>query len=178
MINLKFDKEKSIAALLYIVKQLEKADLHKISKILYYADQKHITKYGTSITGDFYFAAKFGPVPSKIYDILKTVRGDSLYQTNEFKKYFTVDYSYIVTALEEADLDEFSESDLECINEAIKENKEKHFNDLVEKSHKKAYNSVPLNNKIPVEEIAEEGGANSEMIKYIETVAENCNAFC
>jgi len=178
MINFKFNREKSLAALLYVVEQLGKVDFHKLSKILYYADQKHLTKYGTPITGDFYCAMDFGPVPSKIYDILKSVRGDSFFETNEFAKYFSVDNSYVVKGLLHADLDEFSESDIECLNVSLQENKDLDFDGLVKKSHGKAYKSAYLNGKITLEEIAKEGGANSEMIKYIETVAENCNAFC
>jgi uncharacterized phage-associated protein len=178
MIRFKFDKEKSIAALLYIVKQLDSADFHKISKILYYADQKHLTKYGASITGDFYNAMNYGPVPSKIYDILKTVRGGCLSDTSEFVQYFSVDNSDNVRALVEPDLDEFSESDMECLNESIKENKDLGFNELVKKSHGQAYNSASRNGIITPEEIAKEGGANEEMIKYINSVAENNCAFC
>jgi uncharacterized phage-associated protein len=178
MIRFKFDKEKSIAALLYIVKQLGSADFHKISKILYYADQKHLIKYGTPITGDFYNAMNYGPVPSRIYDILKTVRGDSLFNTNEFAQYFAVDNAYIVKALVEPDLDEFSESDVECLTEAIAENKDLDFTKLVNKSHGKAYKSAYRNGTITPEEIAKEGGANEEMIKYINSVAENNYVFC
>jgi len=178
MIKFEFNKEKSISALLYVTKLIKKADLHKISKILYFADQKHLTKYGTVITGDFYIAMEFGPVPSRIYDIFKAVRGDGLVETDEFNEYFNVSQSYLIKPLKEPDMDEFSESDIECINESIVENKELEFEELVSKSHGKAYKSAKSNCKISLEEIAKEGGANSEMLKYIGSVAENYNIFC
>lgn len=178
MIKINFNKEKSIAALLFIINRLKSADLHKISKILYYADQKHLIKYGTPITGDDYCALDHGPVPSKIYDIFKAVRGDSLIPTDEFNKYFSVNGSYIARALTEPDLDEFSESDIECLKESLKENGSLPFDILKKKSHGKAYNSAHHNSKIDIEEIVKEGGANKEMIKYIKAVAENNCVFC
>jgi uncharacterized phage-associated protein len=174
----KFDKERSIAAILFIVNRLGSADLHKISKVLYYADQKHLIRYGTPITGDFYCAFNHGPVPSRIYDIFKSIRGDSLIPTDEFDKYFTVTNRYNVKALIQPDLDELSESDIECLTESLKENDLLGFKKLSDKSHSKAYHSAELNGKIDILEIAKEGGANSEMIKYIRTVADNMGTFC
>jgi uncharacterized phage-associated protein len=154
----KFDIENSIAALLYIVNQIEVADLHKISKILYFADQKHLVRYGSPITGDFYCAMDYGPVPSRIFDILKTVRGDSLINTKEYTRYFSVDNSYIIKALISPDLDEFSESDLECLNESINENKDLTFKKLVDKSHGKAYYSASSNCKIALRRLQKKEG--------------------
>lgn len=177
MIRTRFNKEKSIAAILFVIKHLRSADLHKISKILYYADQKHLVKYGTSITGDVYCAFRFGPVPSKILDIFKSVRGDSLTPTDEYNKYFSITERYKVTPLQDPDLDEFSESDLECLKESIHENRSLSFKTLSDKSHGKAYHSASINDKICLEEIVKEGGANREMIKYINTISENNFAF-
>ncbi len=120
----------------------------------------------------------YGPVPSKTYDILKAVRGDSFSQTDEFNKYFTVDNSYIVKALIDPDLDEFSESDIECLTESLNENGHLGFHELVRKSHGKAYEKTTKNSTIPIDEIAKEGGANNEMLKYINAIAENSNVFC
>ena len=51
-------------------------------KILYFSDRNHLSKYGRSITGDTYIAMTDGPVPSKIYDIFKSVRGDGFFSIN------------------------------------------------------------------------------------------------
>ena len=177
MIKFEFNKEKSIAALLYIIKQISNADLHKISKVFYYSDQKHLARYGTPITGDMYVAMKFGPVPSKIYDIIKIVRGDSIFKNDEFNKYFSINNNILIPLLE-PDWDEFSESELECINESIEENTKLGFGKLTNKSHGKAYNSALPNDEILIEEIAKEGGANKEMLKYIQIISENSNILC
>ena len=88
-----FDLQKSIQAILYVANRLNRKDFHKIFKILYFADRNHLSDYGRTITGDFYVAMDDGPVPSKIYDIFKIVRGDGLFSAekkSEFDSYFNV----------------------------------------------------------------------------------------
>lgn len=176
MIYYRFNREKSLAAILYILSKINNAGLYKIGKILYYADQKHLVKYGTPITGDCYVARDFGSVPSKIYDIFKEVR-DKFANNFGYQKYISVENGFCVKALAVPDLDEFSESDVECLDDSIKENKDLNFDELKVKSHDLAYKSACQNKKISVEEIAKEGGANKEMIKYIRCMAENNSAF-
>ena len=170
-----FDKEKAISAVLYIIERLPKADFHKLSKILYFADQKHLVKYGSPIVGDYYVAMDNGPVPSQIYDMLKSVRGDSLFKSEEFEKYFKVEGDYIVKPLAKPDMDEFSESNLECLDEAISENKDLSFQVLKKKSHGDAYNCAGLNSTISFIKIAKEGGADNEMIDFLKDELEFIN---
>jgi uncharacterized phage-associated protein len=76
-----FDEKKAIAAILYILKKVSdqgaKSDLHKLFKILYFAEREHLATWGRPITGDFFIAMQYGPVPSHIYDMIKSVKGDS-----------------------------------------------------------------------------------------------------
>src|SRR5258705_2140806 len=104
----KFDREKAISAIKVVLKNVDgKCDFHRLFKILYFAEQKHLSKYGRPIFGDTYIAMKDGPVPSDIYDILKIIKGDSIYYDpslqETFAKYFSVD-DYKVS-LKELDLD-------------------------------------------------------------------------
>jgi uncharacterized phage-associated protein len=170
-----FDKEKSISSLLYILNKLGRADFHKIFKILYYADRKHLALYGSPITGDVYIAMKNGPVPSTIYDILKAVKTNYSFNINvkEVIDLFEVHGAHTVTAKKEANLDLLSESDVECLNHSIEDNKELDFFTLSDKSHASAWNSASRDNEISFIEIAKEGGANDAMIDYIKTVSEN-----
>jgi uncharacterized phage-associated protein len=43
----------------------------KMAKLVYFADKRHLLKYGRTITGDRYFGMEHGPVPSRIYDGLR-----------------------------------------------------------------------------------------------------------
>ena len=69
--QIKFNKEKATHSILYVANKLERRDLHKIFKILYFAERKHMQDWGRPIIGDTYIAMDAGPVPSRVYDILK-----------------------------------------------------------------------------------------------------------
>ena len=47
------DKSKAINSILFVLNELgdKKSDAHKVFKILYFADQKHLVTYGRPITG-------------------------------------------------------------------------------------------------------------------------------
>lgn len=186
MLKFKFHKEKAISALLYVAENLIeqhdrrcRPDFHKIFKILYFADQKHIVKYGRPIIGDHYIAMKDGPVPSNIYDILKIVRGDALFcsDEDEFNGIFDVKNNHYIHPKRKADLDELSESNLECIDESIKENKYLSFKALKVKSHDNAYEKATKDDKIHYVEMAKAAGADDSILSYLELTSENDRIF-
>jgi uncharacterized phage-associated protein len=179
MTYFKFNREKALAAILFISKKLIKRlgnrgpDIHKIFKILYFADQKHLARYGRFIVGDHYIAMGDGPVPSKIYDMVKIVRGDSLVQdTMDLTQYFRVSRHFVYPK-QEPEMDEFSQSDLECIAESLRENQDLSFNELKEKSHDSAYESADRNDIISYREMAKVAGAKYTMLTYIQSLSEN-----
>ncbi len=65
-------------AILYIIELFGgKVDIYKLYITLYVADREHLSKYGRLITNDDYIASEYGPIPSRINDILKAVRDES-----------------------------------------------------------------------------------------------------
>ncbi|QSV44402.1 Panacea domain-containing protein [Geobacter benzoatilyticus] len=162
-----YDKNRAIATVLYIAKKLgstpRKPDMHRIFKVLYFADQKHIAKFGRPVIGDTYIAMKDGPVPSQIYDMLKDVR-DHL--TGQFDDFFCVQ-NYYVTPRRDPDLDELSESDIEALDESIAENGRLNYAQLRNKSHDNAYERSTRNGRILIREIAKVSGASPELLKYV-----------
>lgn len=174
------NKEKILNSLLFILNKLDgKSHLHQLFKILYFADQKHLIIYGFPITWDYYIAMDHGPVPSNTYDILKAIRGDSFLgsESPEYNKLFNVD-GYNVTAKVDADIEELSESEIECLIESINENKNLTFKQLVDKSHKTAWTNAKndtnnFDNRMSIIDIAMEAEANTEILKYIHLNIEN-----
>lgn len=173
----KFQYEKSIAALKLVLSNLgdSTCDFHKLFKIFYFADKKHIGLFGRPITGDRYIAMKAGPVPSNIYDILKMLRGDGYFKVdirdieNDFK---VLDKKFIKLENKIFDYDVFSESELECLSQSIEENKFLSWNTLVNKSHDDAWKSAE-GDTMSIFDIALAAGANEEMLKYITHSIEN-----
>jgi uncharacterized phage-associated protein len=179
MLNVEERISLSVNTILYILNKLENGgDFHRVFKIMYFADQKHLAKYGSLITDDQYIAMKNGPVPSMAYDILKALRGEGLHVSDKdkFSKYFKLTGRYMVESVSIADLDELSESAINCLDESIVENSNYDFNGLTDKSHDDAWNSTTSDCEMKIESIAKAGGANDEMINYISVSLENQKA--
>lgn len=169
----------TINALLFVLDKLGgKGDFHKLFKILYFADKKHLLNYGSLITDDNYIAMNNGPVPSMTYDILKALRGDGLLETykSQFEKFFKLLSKYEVESLSTADLDELSVSEQTCLLESISENKDLEFGELTDKSHDLAWSSAGNNCEINIQDIAVAAGANQQLVDYINDSLENQRA--
>lgn len=170
-----FDIEKSINAILYVANHLTRKDFHKIFKVLYFADRNHLSNYGRTITGDSYIAMDDGPVPSKIYDIFKIVRGDSLYSSerkHQFEPYFAVQNWMIVVPKQQANTDYLSESDLEELNNSLSLYGNLSWDEVREKSHDFAWRSTVKDHTIDLQNIMRENG---EVEEYINFVTEHIN---
>ena len=151
-----FKAEKSIEAILYIVQNVKQPTFHRISKIMYFADKVHLEQYGRFICGDHYVAMKHGPVPSGTYDILKAARSKSfapVSDANSLEKAFIVEDKFLVKPLRAAYLDSFSESDLQCLDNSIKEYGHLSFSQLTDLSHDKAWQAADENDCIDIEQI-------------------------
>lgn len=165
-----FRKDVSIQAILYVAQHIgERKDIHKISKILYFADQEHLSRYGRSITGDTYIAMDYGPVPSKIEDIFKAVRGVSFFSdfAKKIKQYFDFKNKYCLDIKKEANLDYLSESDIECLDHAIGKCKNLSFDELTKLSHDIAWNNTKRDRAMSVKDILREVGDSEEYVDYI-----------
>jgi len=168
--------EITVNTLLYIIKKLNgSGDFHKVFKLLYFADQKHLVKYGSAITEDSYIAMNYGPVPSLAYDILKSLRDskpvDTIY--GDVGSCFEILDKSIVHAKKEPDLDYLSVSEMACIDEAIDECKSLSFGGRTGKSHDKAWKATKRHGEMRLLDIASAAGAKKGMIAYIQESLEN-----
>lgn len=150
--------EKAVNSLLFVISNLEKADTHKTYKILYFADQKHLLKFGRPIFGDTYVKMKYGPVPS----FIKNVVDENIEGLEEVVAKY---HRYFVKPLVEPNLDYLSESDLECLKESLEENRNLEFSTLTDKSHDYAYNKASWN--IDYLDMARTVGADEKLLNFI-----------
>jgi len=168
----KFDSEKAVEAILYIAKRVKTPTFHTISKVLYFADQEHVLKYGRFITGDEYVAMKHGPVPSATYDILKYVRGDQAMCHGEHAKSLLSIYrKYHISIQRDANLDEFSDSDLECLDKSIADNGNLSFEQLTTKSHDEIYEAAGKDEFIPMEAFIAHAKNKESLIEHLNNPA-------
>lgn len=178
MFQFKFNEQKALSVFLYIsftlIKRGIKPDIHKIFKIMYFADIKHMVGFGRPVVTDYYIAMPDGPVPSQVYDIVKSVRGDSaICAKGKYNQYFGIQGRYIVAPKANADMDELSQSDIECLNKALEENQHLTYNQLKKKSHDEAYKKATnKDSKISLGDMAQVHGASAAAIAYIRELAE------
>ncbi len=171
----KFETEKVLHSILFILQNLGgRSDFHKIFKILYFADQKHLVTYGFPITGDVYIAMEYGPVPSQTYDNLKSVKKEK--PESVYSSFLDIQNDQVI-AKKQADMEELAESDVAFLSSSIKENKDLTFDQLTIKSHqyawKKNYIGFYNPSEISVMDIADEVGIDQAMKDYISLNIEN-----
>ena len=95
---------------------------------------------------------KHGPVPSATYDILKYVRGDqTICHAEHAKSLLSIHHRFHISIQRDADIDEFSDSDIECLEKSIVENGHLSFEELTEKSHDLIYDAAGQDEFIPIE---------------------------
>lgn len=120
-IRYRANPRKVLEALVWVTSRRAGSGFHFILKTLFYADKFHLQKYGRPVTGDTYVKMAHGPVASLAYDMLKrddflpaeTLRsiGESL-EVNR-------DTSPHVYAKRDPDTMCFSETDEECLEQAL-----------------------------------------------------------
>lgn len=139
----RFSAGRAVEYLLYICKRVAAPTIHELLKIRYFADKVHLSHYGMTGSGDNYVAMRFGPVGSSTYDLLKAARGEeSRFIPQEY--YRVVSGALRVTnenvlALREANVDELSQADIECLDAAIAEYGNMHFGTRTDISHDDAW---------------------------------------
>lgn len=164
MSTFRLNKDKAVNSLLYVVSKLAKADKHKTFKILYFADQLHLTQYGRPIMGDSYVKMEYGPVPSFVKNVVDE-------QIEGLEEVVAVYNRMFIKPIQEADLDQLSASDIECLDECIKDCATESFGALTDKSHDFAYNNAVWT--IDYLDMARAKGLDDSKLSYIQGQMDN-----
>lgn len=140
-ITFSFDIEKFVNAIAYFASKIERLDKYKAVKLLYLADRYHLIKYAHPIIGDRYHKLTWGPIPSRALDEIKAAIEFPAFSSYLFKQYIKINRrpKYPILSIQKpANLEVFSESELEILDLVIKEYGKKSFNELKILTHKHA----------------------------------------
>ena len=168
------------ATLLYILESFpDGVDFIKLFKILYFAQQNHLVKYGRPVVRDTFCALDLGPIPSFTYKAFQCALANKPLdcEIKEFNKDFIIHkvgrINY-VKGITKADLEELSVSDIYALDNSIEENKDIHSLRLSTKSHDNAWREAyeraiddPEKDRMTIIDIARAGNASEKMINYI-----------
>lgn len=167
MIHFRFDPQAAVEAVLYIAYRSQNPTFHHISKLLYFADRLHLERYGRLIFGDTYIAMKDGPVPSGVYDMLKDTKSAGSHRHPQAAGVFTIVNDYCVRPNRTPNLEWLSDSDIECIDEAIEQHDHKSYGQLTELSHDDAWHNADRTNAISLESIVQSIGNPDDLLGHL-----------
>ncbi len=163
------------AVILYIIQNFPSGiDYIKLFKILYFAQQDHLVRYGKVLVDESFRAIKHGPVPTYTYKALQIAEGKEL--DGDFKDFLcgiTVK-DKIVHASIHPDMDYISVADKKCLDISIEKHRNADSYDLSDMSHDSAWKEAsarskddPQKNFMTIIDIARAGNAPETMVDYI-----------
>lgn len=164
----RINTQKAVEALLYVIPKIRKQDMYTALKVLYFADRFHLERYGSQIYGESFVAMKNGPVPSFAYDLVKSARGDG-YPLPYIQDTLAVENKYTLHALREPNFELLSQSNIECLDEAIEKFGQLPFNDLMNASHDEAFKSADRNDYISLENLVKSLPDGEILLDYLQS---------
>jgi len=163
------------AVILYIMRSFpEGVDYIKLFKILYFAQQEHLVKYGKVLVDESFRAVKHGPVPTYTYKALQIAEGKPLDgDFDDFLSGIEVRDKKVFATIA-PDMDYISGADKKCLDAAIERCKDVSPYDLSDLSHDSAWKEAnhrikddPQKNFMTIIDIARAGKASEGMVDYI-----------
>jgi len=146
-----FDFEKTLAAMVYLAsKNPPNLDKYKFCKLIFLADKYHLVRFSRPITGDYFCAMEYGPVPSNVLGLLDGFldgKGDAE-AVGRMKEHLETDTSYQYPHFRARpgnfDFDEdLSISDMQALDEILARHANKSFEELKGLTHEMtAYKEV------------------------------------
>jgi uncharacterized phage-associated protein len=138
-ISYRRNSKKIIEGLVWLARKMPGIDHYHVVKIFFGADKLHLNKYGRPVFGDEYIAMDYGPVPSHTYTLIKQNRSflspeevQEVANSLEVKAIAKVKYIF---AKRLPDLDDFSRTDIACLEESLRLHGCMTFGQLVDLTH-------------------------------------------
>lgn len=172
-----FDRRKLIETVLYILEKTGGVDFYHTFKILYYAEMKHLAKWGSKIISDDFCSLPYGPAPTKLYDAVKQLGSPSpngflAQELDEAVRFAGEDAPQVLLGRRSPDMSYISTSESEALDAAIGENATLSFAALMQKSHDAAWEEAYKNGSgtkvISPLSMAKVMNADASILEYIQ----------
>lgn len=165
-ISFKVNQDKTLEAIVYLASKAPGIDIYHTVKTMFYADKKHLNKYARPILGDLYIKMENGPVPSLVKDIVDCNRFLPLSMQEKIKEAIeTKGRNKNITAKRNPDFAEFSETDIECLDDALAYCKDKTFDELKDLTHtERAWIDACMNGSMDYELMLDDDNPHKEEI--------------
>ena len=158
-----YDSKKLTELVLFILGKTGGVDFYHAYKILYFAEMKHLAKWGS------------GMVPTQLYDAVKELNHPRMILSEELSEVIQFageDAPNVLLPKREANLKYLSKSEIEALEQSIEENESLTFGQLMRKSHDEAWEEANRRtngtNVISPVSMARVLNADDAMLEYIE----------
>ncbi len=149
-----FDRKKLIEMVLYILEKTGGLDYYRIFKVLYFAERKHLAKWGSRFVPDDFCALPNGPVPTRLYDAVKRMKNSGKSDEDILARGLCTSVCFagddapnVLLPNHLSNKDYFSMSEKEVLDESIRENARLSFSELKAKSHDAAWQEADAKGK-------------------------------
>jgi hypothetical protein len=157
MMKFSFSQDKAVAALALIAREHPGFSPLFVSKVLFFAEKWHLNRYGRPIVADTYIAMPRGPVPSTIKDFIDANwdwvdKPENFDAVVEFRRERGLLRLYPAGGDAQPDLSALSQTDIDCLAEAVAYCKDKTADDLSHITHlDPAWRDAELNREMDYE---------------------------
>lgn len=163
-----FNQDKAVEALAYVAGKWPGVTPFYVAKILFYADKSHLNLYGRPVVADTYIAMPRGPVPSSIRDIINR-NFEYSEEPDNLAAAVNIDasgrYPRVYKRAEYTTFNLISQSDMECLDEAIAFCQPKSLDALSQLTHlEKAWSNAPPNRPMNYEDFFDETNPNKDAL--------------
>jgi uncharacterized phage-associated protein len=167
-----FRIDKAREVLLYILSKGCK-NMYNVLKVVYFADKEHMKMAGSTICKDRYIAMVHGPVPSGMYDLLKSSKltiGDPYGISDIIER----NGPYNFAPRRGPDMDFLSDLDKECLDYAINKYGMMPFAELKRISHEQPdYMNANENDEESFEDFVKSVDDGGQLRAYFDDIMEN-----
>ena len=170
-----YNSKKLTELVLFILGKTGGVDFYHTFKILYFAEMKHLAKWGSGIVPDKFCALMYGPVPTHLYDAVKELNHPQMTLSEELSEVIEFageDAPNVLLPKREANLNYISKSEIEVLEQSIEENESLTFGQLMRKSHDQAWDEanrrINGTNIISPVSMAKVLHADDAILEYIE----------
>jgi uncharacterized phage-associated protein len=163
-LRFQFDERKGTEALAYMASRWPEITVFYASKVLFFAEKAHLNRYGRPIVADTFVAMPNGPVPSTLYSFIKGNLGLSG-DPDGFRAAIDTSLYPKLTGLRPAEEAVLSQSDRECLDEAIQFCRIRGFGHLSQLTHQeRAWAEAPNNGPMDYEKFIDDANPNRDEI--------------
>lgn len=160
-----YNLQKVKEIILYILNKVGDIDYYKLMKMIFCADRNNLLVWGEPITNLTYKAKDHGPVPQTIY---KEITRSKSRHDGIYGGIISLVDDYTLHAEREANLDYLSKTDIDSIDKAILNLKDKGWAKIEKELHEDVYDRLyPSRQKYSLTDIAKSAGADSKTLERI-----------